>query len=112
MLEQDIGSVPIIDDDHRLQGIITDRDIALAVAAEGLDPQSTRAGDIMSRGPLAAEIDADLDFALEQMHKAHAKRLPVTEHGRVVGILSSTDLAGAMRTRLDQFFEIDELDRH
>jgi CBS domain-containing protein len=109
MAEQNIGSVPLVDEAGKLKGILTDRDIALAVAAEGRDPRGTRASEIMTSNPQFTEIDADLEAALRQMNKIHARRLPVTDKGKLVGIISSADVAGAMREQFNQFLGLEEI---
>ena len=108
MAEQHIGSVLLVDEAGKLKGILTDRDIALAVAADCRDPQATCAADIMTQDPLFTEIDADLDSALRLMNRAHTRRLPVTDRGRLVGIISSSDVAGAMKEQFDQFLGLEE----
>lgn len=108
MAEQNIGSVLLVDEAGKLKGILTDRDIALAVAAEGRDPRATRASEIMTSNPQFTEIDADLEAALRLMNKIHARRLPVTDKGKLVGIISSADVAGAMREQFNQFLGLEE----
>jgi len=108
MAEQKIGSVLIVGNDKKIQGIVTDRDIALAVAAEGRNPKTTFASELMSRQVLCAEIGTDLETALQKMNSAHARRLPVTDHGNLVGIVSSTDLACALKDQMNQFFGLEE----
>lgn len=112
MMEQNIGVIPVVDDRQQLRGILTDRDIAMAVAAEGRSPERTRVGEVMAHEAVCTEIDADLESALKTMNQTRARRLPVIEQGRVVGILSVTDLAGAMREQFDQFIGIEEIHRH
>jgi len=108
MAEQNIGSVLLVDEAGKLKGILTDRDIALAVAAEGREPRATRASEIMTSNPQFTEIDADLEAALRLMNKVHARRLPVTDKGKLVGIISSADVAGAMREQFNQFLGLEE----
>jgi len=49
MEEEDVGSVPVVDADNLLAGMITDRDIALRVVAAGRDPRSTTTGEIATK---------------------------------------------------------------
>ena len=67
MLDEDVGSVPVLDDDGMLCGIVTDRDIALRVVAAGRDPQMTRVEDIATTDPHCASPDESLDDAYERM---------------------------------------------
>ena len=88
MKEEGIGSILICEEGLRLKGILTDRDIGMAVAAEFRDPRTTIASDIMKKEPVTIESDADMDSALRLMSKSVIRRLPVCENGKVIGMLS------------------------
>ena len=93
MRDQDVGSLPIVEGD-RLQGMLTDRDIAIRAVAEGKDPQSTTAQDIASRDLVTIDPEQGLDEALHLMASHQVRRLPVCEEdGRLVGILAQADVA-------------------
>ena len=92
MREEDIGSLPIIDD-GKLVGMITDRDIATMVVAEVADPETTSVGDVSSRDPISVEPDKDIEEALQLMARHQVRRLPVVENGRLVGIVAQADIA-------------------
>jgi len=93
---EDVGSLPVCGnrDSKRLVGIITDRDLALEVVAEGRDPQSTLLQDVMTREPFTCRIDEDFETALERMEKNQIRRIPVVDRaGQLVGIISQADVA-------------------
>jgi CBS domain-containing protein len=93
MKQEDTGIVPIVDGD-RLVGVITDRDIAITVVAEGKDPQSTTVTEVASRDLVTIDPQQDLDEALRLMAQHQVRRLPVVEEdGRLVGILAQADVA-------------------
>jgi CBS domain-containing protein len=93
MRQQDVGPVPVVEND-RLAGIVTDRDIVLRVVAEGADPQSTTVGEIMSSDLVTVDPDQPLDEALRLMAQHQVRRLPVCEEdGRLVGIVAQADVA-------------------
>jgi CBS domain-containing protein len=92
MREQDIGSLPITDDE-KLVGIITDRDITTRVVAEAADPKMTPVGDVYSRDLISVEPGNDLEEALKLMARHQVRRLPVVENGRLVGIVAQADIA-------------------
>jgi len=92
MKEEDVGSVPVVEDD-RLIGILTDRDIIVRAVAERVDPQSISVGDVASRELVTVEPDQDLDEALSLMARHRVRRLPVVADGRLVGILAQADVA-------------------
>ena len=95
MKTEDVGPVPIVEGD-RLVGMVTDRDIALRVVAEGKDPQSTPVGEIASRDLVTIDPDQSLDEAGRLMAQHQVRRLPVVEEdGRLVGIVAQADIAQA-----------------
>jgi CBS domain-containing protein len=92
MRDENVGSLPVVDSD-RLIGMVTDRDVALRVVAEGRDPGEVSVQEIASRNPVTAEATFDLDDALKLMARHQVRRLPVTEEGRLVGIIAQADVA-------------------
>jgi CBS domain-containing protein len=92
MRDDDVGGVPVIEGD-RLVGMITDRDIALRVVAEGRGLDTTVA-DIASHEVVTIDPHQDMDEAMRLMGEHQLRRLPVCEEdGRLVGILAQADLA-------------------
>jgi CBS domain-containing protein len=93
MKSDDVGSIPVTEGD-RLVGIVTDRDIAIRVVAEGKDVQSVTVGEIASKDLVTVDPQQDLDEALRLMAQHQVRRLPVVEEdGRLVGILAQADIA-------------------
>jgi CBS domain-containing protein len=92
MKDEDVGSLPVVEDD-RLVGIVTDRDIVVRAVAERVDPQSVKVGDVASRELVVVEPEQDLDEALALMARHQVRRLPVVEEGRLVGMLAQADVA-------------------
>lgn len=92
MRDQDVGSIPIVDEIGSLVGIVTDRDIVLKVIAEGND-SSTKIEDVMSRNPESAPPDTPLDQAIRLMSHRQIRRLPVVEYGKLIGMVSLADIA-------------------
>ena len=107
MKEKNIGSI-IIEENGRVKGILTDRDIALALGAEQKEAASTCVCDIMVQDPITVEADADLDSALRIMNRANVRRLPVLENGKLIGVISSADIACAMKEEINRFMELEE----
>jgi CBS domain-containing protein len=94
MRDEDAGVVPIVESDGRLAGVVTDRDIALRVVAEGREPGSTTVGEIASQNLATIDPQQDIDEALRLMAKHQVRRLPVVEEdGKLVGILAQADVA-------------------
>jgi CBS domain-containing protein len=95
LAEEDIGAV-IVCDDERLQGMVTDRDIATQVVAKGMDPGATTAGSLLNGGSVfTIDADDDLEAAMRAMREHAVRRLPVIEDHRLVGIVSQADLAAS-----------------
>lgn len=94
MRDEDVGTV-IVQDQDKLIGLLTDRDIAVRAVAEDRSPQGTEVQDIASRDLETLRPDDGIDAAAELMRKGAVRRAPVVEGGRVVGILSLGDLARA-----------------
>jgi CBS domain-containing protein len=93
MKSEDVGSIPVTEGD-RLVGIVTDRDIAIRVVAEGKDVRSVTVGEIASKDLVTVDPQQDLDEALRLMAQHQVRRLPVVEEdGRLVGILAQADVA-------------------
>lgn len=88
-----VGALPVCAPDGRLRGMVTDRDIILRCIAPEEDPAQTPVRDIMSRGCAFVAPDMDCARAGLIMAENQVRRLPVVEDGRVVGILTLSDLA-------------------
>jgi CBS domain-containing protein len=94
MKAEDVGIVPIVDDQNRLVGTITDRDITVRVVAEEKDPKSTTVSEIASQSLITVDPQQDLHEALRLMAQHQVRRLPVVEEdGRLVGIVAQADVA-------------------
>jgi CBS domain-containing protein len=92
--DNDIGSVPIISENRKLEGIITDRDLCCTIIAEGLDPRTTPINNYVTRNPLACRADDDLDDCERAMQKNQIRRIPVVDdQQRCIGVVSQADLA-------------------
>lgn len=92
MKDHGIGAVPVLTD-GALTGILTDRDIAVRVLAEGLDPSATRVGDVCSTELVALGPDDDVDDAIRAIRDRAVRRIPVLDKGAPVGIVSIGDVA-------------------
>jgi CBS domain-containing protein len=95
MWDGDCGSVPVVGEDRKVIGIITDRDICIAAATRSKTPSEIRAGEVITgNGIHAVKPDDDVRVALRTMRKHRVRRLPVVDHQqRLTGILSINDLA-------------------
>jgi CBS domain-containing protein len=95
MRDEDVGLAPIVEGDN-LIGLLTDRDIATRVVAEGRDPDHVQVRDVASEQLITVDPQQDLDEALRMMAKHQVRRLPVVEaDGRLVGVVAQADIARA-----------------
>jgi CBS domain-containing protein len=93
MRSLDVGALPVCDN-HRLIGVVTDRDIAIRSVAEGHDPKSDRVCDAMTSQVAFCFEDTDVADAAELMRAKQIRRLPVLDRSkRLIGIVSLGDLA-------------------
>ena len=95
MRDSDVGSVPVVEDQGtmRLTGLVTDRDIALRVVAEGRNSADLRTRDVMSSGITTVNPDDDVEHVLDLMKSEQIRRIPVVEGDRIVGIIAQADVA-------------------
>lgn len=96
LAEQNVGALPIVDEEGGLQGIITDRDIVVKVLAQGEDPSQTKAGDLAQEQPVTVSAEASLEDAVRLLKENDVRRLPVVDGDQVVGMISEADLARAL----------------
>ena len=88
-----VGVLPVCGADHKLQGMLTDRDLVLRCVALGADPQQTKVRDIMSNHVVAVSPETESTRAAALMGMEQVRRLPVCEQGKLVGMISIYDLA-------------------
>lgn len=96
MRESHVGCLVVVDEidgDRIPVGILTDRDITVAVVAPGLDANTMQVGDVMSADLLTVNEDAGVAETVELMRVRGIRRLPVTDaDGRLVGLVASDDI--------------------
>jgi len=94
MEQEDVGSLPIVEEGARLVGIVTDRDVAVRVVGRGLDPEQTRVADVATEDIYVLGPDDDLDEALNVMARAQVRRVPiVVRENELVGMIAQADIA-------------------
>ena len=92
MNSKHIGCIPVCDDLNQLVGIITDRDIVLrAVACD--KSSDTKVSEVMTINTISCECESELMEASKLMKDQQVRRIPVTDKGKLVGILTLGDLA-------------------
>ena len=100
MRSMDVGSLPVCDG-RTLLGMVTDRDLAIRVLAEGRDPNATPVRDAMTPDVTYAFEDDDVQRAAELMKEQQIRRLPVLDREKhLVGIVALGDIATTGKDRL------------
>ncbi len=100
MRKHNVGAVLIIEDEA-LKGILTVNDMTYRVIAEGLDPDKTLLGEVMTPDPDTVSSDTTAIDALRLMQNGDYRHLPVVDGGRVLGLVSRRDFHGVEKSRLD-----------
>lgn len=93
MARYNLGALPVRGMDGQLEGMLTDRDIVLRCIAAERSPKAVRVREVMTRSVAAAAPDTDATAAAGIMAARQVRRLPVTEEGRLVGMVSLADLS-------------------
>ena len=96
MKDEDVGIVPVVEEGgtKRLVGLLTDRDIAIRLVAEGRDPDLVEVRELMSGNPKTARPDDDVSKVMDLMGREQVRRVPIVdERGALVGIVAQADVA-------------------
>jgi CBS domain-containing protein len=100
MKSEHVGSIPVIENEQtkKLVGIVTDRDLALKIVADGLDAKSTKVETVMTRKVVTCHAEDDLQKAVDAMSENQLRRIPIVDDdNKILGIIAQADVA----TRVD-----------
>jgi CBS domain-containing protein len=99
MWRGDCGFLPVIGNDGKVVGVITDRDICVALGTRGRPSGDVTVAEAMSRKAYFCAPDDDVHIALRAMREGHVRRLPVfTKSGELVGVVSMDDMLSRAET--------------
>ena len=99
MWDHDCGCVPVVDDEGRLVGMLTDRDICMAALINGRAIHEVLVSQAMSRNVVRCTPDDAVDTIMAAMARAHVRRVPIVDrNGHVAGIVSLHDVACAVES--------------
>lgn len=96
MKREDVGSVPVVysQEDRKLVGIVTDRDIVVKVLANGSGIERATVRDAMTADPACCQEEDDVTKAVHLMSERQVRRMPIVdEAGRLSGIIAQADVA-------------------
>ncbi|HXG07028.1 MAG TPA: CBS domain-containing protein [Nitrososphaera sp.] len=99
MSEKGISSVFVVKDGQPV-GIVSERDFIKKICAKELPVSQVKVGDIMSRILTTADPETPIEVAVQRMVNHRIRRLPIMDNGKLVGIITVTDLAKHLRTTL------------
>ncbi len=108
MASRSVGAVLVVDSDA-LVGIFTERDVVFRVVARGLDPDTTRLSEVMTREPKTIAPDKAFGVAMALMHENGFRHLPVIDKGVPIGVVSSRS---ALDPELEEFVAEERRRKH
>jgi CBS domain-containing protein len=116
MRKHHVGALVIVDDSNGARkptGIVTDRDIAIEVVAEGLAPETMKVGEIVQRPITTVTEDAGWDETVRLMSINGVRRMPVVDAaGNLIGIVSFDDLLRQLSGPLVAIADLADRERH
>jgi signal-transduction protein with cAMP-binding, CBS, and nucleotidyltransferase domain len=105
MRDETVGSVVVERDDEAV-GIITDRDLTVEILAEGTDPPTLTAREVMTPDPVTADVGKGVFELCELMREESVRRMPVVDDGRLVGIVTLDDLVILLGDEMHELSEV------
>ena len=96
-----VGVLPVCNRDGTLCGMVTDRDLVIRCMAAGREPGKTKVSQVMTGRVISVQPDADASAAAQLMGREQVRRLPVTQNGRLCGMIGLSDLAVREENRKD-----------
>jgi CBS domain-containing protein len=92
MNKHEIGCLVVVDEEERPVGILTERDLLRRVLAKRRDPVKTKVSQVMSKPLVTGTPHMNLEVAVKLMFRKKIKKLPIVEDGRLVGLVTLTDI--------------------
>ena len=96
-----VGALPVCNATGKLCGMVTDRDLVIRCMAAQRSPAKTKVRDVMTSRVLSVQPDMEVGVAAHLMGRQQVRRLPVTENGKVCGMVGLGDLAGREESIMD-----------
>lgn len=94
MADEDCGCLPVVDQDMRPVGVITDRDITCRTVAQGKNPLDLTVSDTMTSPVISVSLDSNIKECCHLMEENQVRRLPVVdENGACCGMVAQADIA-------------------
>jgi CBS domain-containing protein len=111
MVENNIGSLPVVEPDGQLVGVISERDLMRELHDRGDQFAPTTIRAVMTLDPITCDIDDEVDAVMGVMSERRIAKVPVTDRGRLAGIVSVGDLIKMLyeKTRAENHHLMDYL---
>jgi CBS domain-containing protein len=100
MVQNNIGSLPVIDADGTLVGIFSERDVLRQVHTRGEGFGRVQVAEVMTREPVTCDLDGDIECVLGKMSNRRIAKVPVLSNNRLVGIISVGDMVKVLYERV------------
>jgi CBS domain-containing protein len=100
LVQNNIGSLPVVDPDGRLLGVFSERDVLRGLHNRGEAFNRMKVGDVMTPDPVTCTPDCDVDQVMGQMSARRIAKVPVLDNGRLAGIVSVGDVIKVMYQRV------------
>jgi CBS domain-containing protein len=92
MDEYNIGAVPVLDDDKKLKGIFSERDLMRRCITKEIDMKNTKVDEVMSRHVIVIEAHDTPEYCMQILKQENIRHMPVIEDNKLIGIISMRDL--------------------
>ena len=104
MAEHKVGALMVVEG-GRLVGVISERDYTRKIVLKGRSSKSTTVSEIMTADPVGVQPEATLEDCMALMSEKKVRHLPVTEEGKVLGVISATDTLDLALTQNDRIIQ-------
>lgn len=95
LVQNEFSGMPVADPDGRVIGVVTESDIVRTLIA-GKRLESLTAGEVMTGTPITVEVETPIEDVMKQLEENRIVRVPVTDHNKLVGIISRRDIIRAI----------------
>jgi len=99
LMDKKISCLPVLDDNGKVIGVISERDILREIAKDAASLENSYVGDAMTKDILVGLVDDDLDYIMNIMSRNNIRHMPIMSKANLTGIISIRDVVrGLMHT--------------